>query len=396
MATLWYDGSMMRTQPCSPVHPSSPRATRLLRTRIEWSRLLALVLSVALSACGSATPATTATGMPTATLPPTAGSAPPPPLRPSPTATAVPTPTATPIPSPTPTPHPFEPYTIEGLRARDYPGGTIEILEELAATEAYTRYLIAYPSDGLTITGILQVPYGEGPFPVVVLNHGYIPPEQYVSGSDTWRPADYLARRGFLTLAPDFRGWAGSDEGEDFFRGGLVVDALNLVSSLDSLPQAAPERVGMWGHSMGGGVTSKAIVVDPRIKAAVLYAPVSAHEADVMEKWGREMLERADEEDPRWQLYREAIENPEWLERASPIGYLNAVTAAVEIHQGTADTVTPPEWAEAIHEALVAAGADVAYYSYPGQNHALEGKAWTLFLERITAFYEQELGRQTE
>ncbi|NLF00754.1 MAG: alpha/beta fold hydrolase [Anaerolineales bacterium] len=362
--------------------------------RALWMALGLLLACGLLAACGGTaevehTMAPTAPSAPTQTATPTP--TPLPTATPSPTPTPSPTATPTPVPTPTPTPHPFAAHTIEGLRARDYPGGAIEILEEQAVTEDYTRYLIAYPSDDLRITGILQIPHGEGPFPVIILNHGYIPPEQYVSGSDTWRPADYLARRRYLTLSPDFRGWAGSDEGDTFFRAGLVVDALNLISSLPSLPQADVERIGMWGHSMGGGVTSKAIVVDPRIKAAVLYGPVSAHEADVVAKWGGEMLDNVGTPDARQELFAQVVQDPEFLELASPIYYFSAVTAPVEIHQGAADTTTPPEWAEAIRAALEAEGKDVAYYSYPGQGHAFQGQSWTLFLERITAFYDRVL-----
>jgi len=353
--------------------------------------VLALILGLAMSAAGCSH--STPTILPSTTPSPTRWPTVTPTLTLTPTKVPTPTPTSTPTPTPTATPHPLEPYTIEGLRARDYPGGTVEVQEEVAVTSAYTRYLIAYPSDGLTITGVMQVPHGEGPFPVIILNHGYIPPERYVSGSDTWRPADYLAQHGYLTLAPDFRGWGGSDSGDDFFHGGLVIDALNLVSSLPSLPQANSKQVGMWGHSMGGGVTARAMVIDPRIKAAVLYAPVSANYAEVIERWTPEIPEAGETDDPRWASYRQAMGDPLLLGRASPINYFDLVTAPVQIHQGTADTSTPPEWAEAIHAALLAAGKEVEYYTYEGQGHAFQGQAWTVFLERVRAFFDQHVGQ---
>ncbi|MFQ6059036.1 MAG: alpha/beta hydrolase family protein, partial [Anaerolineae bacterium] len=221
-------------------------------------------------------------------------------------------------------------------------------------------------------------------------NHGYIPPSRYWSGADTWRAADYLARHGYLTIAPDFRGWGGSDRGHNFFRSGLVIDVLNLISSLPSLPQADPERVGMWGHSMGGGVTTKAIVIDPRIKAAVLYAPVSADDTVVMRRWGR-WIRGGDPDDPMWRSYRQAVRDRAFLRRTSPINYFDSVTAAVQIHQGTADTTTPPRWAQAIRDGLEAAGKQVEYYAYPGQGHAFQGKAWSLFMQRVTAFFDRHL-----
>jgi len=223
----------------------------------------AAVIAAAPTATPLPTLTATASHTPTQTPTPTAS------RTPTPTATATPTQTPSPTVTPTATPHPMEPFTIEGLRAQSFPGGQIEIHWTYTTTAAFTRYFIAYPSTdplidsghALTITGVMNIPHGQGPFPVVILNHGYIPPERYWSGADTFFASEYLAQHGYLTIAPDFRGWGGSDSGSNFFRTGLVIDALNLLSSLPSLPQADPQRVGMWGHSMGGGVTTKAITI---------------------------------------------------------------------------------------------------------------------------------------
>lgn len=280
-------------------------------------------------------------------------------------------------------------YTIEGLRAREYLGGAIQVRSVLTTTQTFTRYYIDYPSDDLTITGIMQIPPGEGPFPVVILNHGYIPPARYWSGADTWKAAEYLNGQGFATISPDFRGWGQSDRGDNFFRTGLLIDALNLIGSLPSVPQLDPERVGMWGHSMGGGVTTKAITVDPRIKAAVLYAPVSGDDSEVFARWGASV--RADVDERLGRAYAEALLSPEFLARTSPIYYFDGVTAPVQIHIGTADTSTPPQWAEAIHQALQTAGKEVEFFVYPRQGHALEGESWQLFMERVTDFFNRHL-----
>ena len=53
---------------------------------------------------------------------------------------------------------------------------------------------------------MMAVPKGQGPFPVIILNHGYIAPSQYWTGADTYDASTYLASRGFLTISPDFRG----------------------------------------------------------------------------------------------------------------------------------------------------------------------------------------------
>jgi dienelactone hydrolase len=312
--------------------------------------------------------------------------------------------------APTPISHPLADYTIEGLRARTYPGGTLRLRSVMTVTTVFTRYYIDYPSDGLTITGIMQVPQGDGPFPVVILNHGYIPRTSYWSGADTWNAAEYLNRRGYLTIAPDFRSWGESDVDNSFFSTGQVVDVLNLISSLPSVPDADFGRVGMWGHSMGGGITTKAITIDPRIKAAVLYAPVSADDADVLARWGTgcklgpsgqlaancagaEVLV-SDVAETLAEAYAQAVSNPELLYQTSPIHYFDFVATPVQIHIGTADTRTPPEWSATIREALQDAGKEVEYFTYPGQGHVFKGEHWQLFMERVADFFDRHLIQQ--
>jgi dipeptidyl aminopeptidase/acylaminoacyl peptidase len=193
------------------------------------------------------------------------------------------------------------------------------------------------------------------------------------------------------------------------FGTGQVIDVLNLISSPSSVPEADPERVGMWGHSMGGGVTTKALTIDPRIKAAVLYAPVSADDAQVLARWGTgcrggQSDASADEcagaevltsdIDERLHLaYRHAVSDPQFLYQVSPINYFDSVVAPVQIHIGTQDTTTPPEWSATIHRAFLETGKEVEYFAYPGQGHAFEGEGWRSFIERTAEFFDQHLAK---
>jgi hypothetical protein len=107
-------------------------------------------------------------------------------------------PTLTPIPTPLPTIEEWiYPYTIPGLRQHEYQSGEIKVGEMLEETDLFTRYAIEYPSDGLTITGIMQIPrVGRGPFPVIVMNHGFFSRQVYASGDGTDRAAEFLNRHG--------------------------------------------------------------------------------------------------------------------------------------------------------------------------------------------------------
>lgn len=47
---------------------------------------------------------------------------------------------------------------------------------------------------------------------------------------------------------------------------------LNAVASLQAYEDADPNRIGMWGHSMGGLLTLRAAVVSQDIKAGVIWS----------------------------------------------------------------------------------------------------------------------------
>ncbi len=327
------------------------------------------------------------------------------------TATIAPTATTAPVSSPAPTvtqlPFLMYPYTIAGLRGRAYPGGPINLRSQLALTATYTRWLIDYPSDGLTITGILQIPRGEGPFPVIVLNHGYVNRWEYKSGDGTDRLAETLNRAGYLTVSPDYRSWGGSDMGASFFYTGLAVDVLNLLTSLPSIPQADVTRVGMLGHSMGGGVTAKVLAVDAgaHIRAGVFYAPVSADDADIIGRWATgcigdkaistcyaaDIVPDAVPGDLK-DAYLQAASDPQTLREISPIYHLEGLAAPVQIHIGAEDgqyfSAVPPEWSQKLQDALVAAQKPSELFWYEGQGHSFIGDGRDLFLQRVVVFFD--------
>lgn len=309
------------------------------------------------------------------------------------------------------TPDPLLPYTISGLQQREFPGGEIEVQTILKQNNAFTQYYISYPSDGLTITGLMYMPPVEGPLPTLILLHGYIDRDRYFAGADTWQVAEFFVRQGYLVLAPDLRSWGGSDTGLSLFHTGLVVDVLNLISSLPTLPQADPQTVGLWGHSMGGGIVTKVLTVDDRVRAAILYAPNSADDADLIARWGAGCLPgqsqaAGDHCNPAEiippntapdliEAYLAAAANPDFLQRVAPIHHLQSVSAPVQIHIGTADgqslVETPVEWSAKLHEALQAASQDVSYFTYDGQGHSFTGESWTTLLQRALSFFNTQL-----
>jgi len=370
------------------------RACLFIRTATLWRASLVFIVFAACQPLSPSLPAT---------LPPT--------LIPVGSATPSPIPTLTLTPSATPTIEELIfPYTIDGLRGHDFQGGKIHIRSTLDENEKYTTYLIAYPSDGLTITGVMQIPVGEGPFPVIVMNHGFFSRSVYNSGDGTDRASAFLAEHGYITLASDYRSWGDSDVGYSFFYSGLVIDVVNLINAIPSIKQADPKRIGMWGHSMGGGVTMKVLTIDSRINAAVLYSPVSADDLDVINRWGMgclgdiaqgELIIGCNSSDvipddlPRemQDAYRFAASDADTLREIAPFYHLDYVTVPIQIHYGTEDgkfiSGTPPQWSVKLTQALRDAGKEVEMLQYDGEGHSFIGQPWFDFMTRTLRFFDR-------
>ena len=224
-----------------------------------------------LTACSGGDESSNATRTPSAS--PTTSA----PTEPSPTATPTPTESETTAPEPKPAPYPV---SLPAYFEREPDGGDLRLGAVRERTAAYTSYDASYRSGHLRVTGVLNIPTGKGPFPTVVLAHGYIDPAMYISGETMTRERDYLARQGYVTLHIDYRNHAQSskDPGNDGnLRNGYTIDAINAALALKAHPAVDPERVALIGRSMGGGVVYNAIVAKPGVfQAAVAYAPVSS------------------------------------------------------------------------------------------------------------------------
>jgi uncharacterized protein len=309
---------------------------------------------------------------------------------PLPTATASPSPTITSSPTLTPTPDPYAGLTIAALAARTYGGGELEIEAVLGETAAFTRYLITYPSDGLTIYGFMNVPHVGSSFPVAIVLHGYVTPSQYQTLAYTTRYADHLATAGYLVIHPNLRNYPPSDSGPDPFRTGYAADVLNLIAvireqSLDdlgTLRRADRERIHLWGHSMGGGIALRVATVNnaPYLRSIVLYGSMSGDEAlnyERIRQWSG---------GSSGQFEREAT--PAQLEAISPIYHLDRLQTAVAVHHSLADDTVPVEWSQDLCRRLEAMAHPVVCYFYEDLPHTFRGNGDLLFMERVAAFFD--------
>ncbi|MCO5196284.1 MAG: alpha/beta fold hydrolase [Anaerolineae bacterium] len=333
----------------------------------------------------------TATAVPQTSPPPATPAAPSTPIptaSPTPTATATSTATATPL--PTATPDPYAALSIDALAKRTYGGGQLEIVDLLLETETFKRYLITYPSDGLTIYGFMNVPNEGVKFPVALVLHGYIDPEAYEVEAYTTRYADKLAEAGYFVIHPNFRNYPPSDNGPDPYRIGYATDVLNLIAILREqsrdpdgvLRRAEADYIHLMGHSMGGGVALRVATVWPdAVKAVILYGSMSGDERLNYEQ----ISEWTDGRVGAFELDASA----ETLAQISPIDHLDRLQSPIAIHHSHADTVVPVAWSEALCAELEALGHPVACYFYNGVPHTFNGPTDELFMGRMIDFFRE-------
>lgn len=342
-----------------------------------------LALSMLLTACAEAAPLPTSTPVPATNTPTQTSTL-------EPTATFTPAPTATPIP---------DPMSIIALRNREYPGSEITIVKELERGANYRRYYAYYLSEGYKIYALLTIPNGEKPeggFPAIVFNHGYIPPDVYKTTERYIAYVDQIARAGYVVFRIDYRG---HDQSEGEATGaygdpGYQVDVMNALASLKQHPDVNPEKLGMWGHSMGGYLTLRAMVISDDIKAGVIWAGVVGSYPDLLYNWRRTgaFTPSPSSTGRGWrsawiEKYGTPEQNPAFWDSVSATSYLADLSGPLELHHGTADEDVPVEFSIRLAELGRQSGQIVNLYTYEGDNHNISNY-FTQAMNQTIAFYD--------
>ncbi|MFZ1396647.1 MAG: alpha/beta fold hydrolase, partial [Candidatus Promineifilaceae bacterium] len=289
------------------------------------------------------------------------------------------------------TPDPYADLTIAALSARSYGGGQLEIIDTLEEGEIFTRYLITYPSDGLTVYGFMNVPNEGDNFPVALLLHGYIDPAEYDTIAYTRRYADALAVAGYFVIHPNFRNYPPSDEGPNPYRIGYAIDVLNLIAIIREqsqdpfgyLRRADEDQIHLWGHSMGGGVALRVLTVnnDVYLRTAVLYGAMSG---DERQNYEQIQIWSGGQNGPF-----ELAATDAQLGQISPIYFLDRINAAVSIHHSDGDETVPIAWSQDLCERLRGLQKRVECFTYYATPHTFRGEADALFMERVTRFFNE-------
>lgn len=285
------------------------------------------------------------------------------------------------------------------MRDREYPGSDIVIEQTLTPASSYARYIASYKSDGYKIFALLTIPNGPKPksgCPVVVFNHGYIPPSQYRTTERYLAYTDTFSRNGYIVFKSDYRGH-GNSEGPaagGYGSPDYSVDVLNAISSLKRYPDVDPARMVMWGHSMGGQVTLRAMVISKDIKAGVIWAGVVAPYSDIATRWFRGSLSvsptptffRGGWRNSLVRLFGAPDENPDFWNLISPNSYLKEISGPLQLHHDTQDHEVPYAMSELLYQEMKDAGQYVELFSYAGDDHNIAAEFDTAITRSLQFF----------
>lgn len=302
-----------------------------------------------------------------------------------------------------PTPVPFYEMTIPYLRERSYDSNLAK--PELESQNYnYDSYLTSYKSDGLKINAQLTIPTGDRPiegYPAIVFVHGYIPPTLYTTLSNYASYVDYLASNGFVILKIDLRGHGGSEGTPSgaYYSSDYVVDVLNAYSALQKNSDINPDGIGIWGHSMAGNVTTRALAAKPDIPAAVIWAGAVYTYSD-MQEFGiddnsyRPPVNNTERQKKRDQLFATHGQfdpkNSFWSSVVAT-NYLNDIKGAVQLNHAVDDDVVNIGYSRGLDKLLDEAGVENELKEYPSGGHNITGVNFNTAMKNTVEFFKKYL-----
>ena len=213
---------------------------------------------------------------------------------------------------------------------------------------------------------------------------GYVDQEIYETGDGTRKAAARFAENGFITVAPDFLGYAQSDpEAQNIFesRFQTYTTVLSLLKSLDQIDKWDGKNIFIWGHSNGGQIALIVLEITTNKYPTTLWAPVS-------KPFPYSILYYTDEAEDKGKLIRRELAKFEELydvELFSLDNYLDRIQAPLQIHQGTNDNAVPGGWSDGLVGKLEKLEKDIIYYKYPANHNMVP--AWNIVVNRDVSFF---------
>ncbi|HEU5422896.1 MAG TPA: S9 family peptidase [Nitrolancea sp.] len=237
----------------------------------------------------------------------------------------------------------------------------------LGAEPVMPEHVAWQSSDGLTVHGLLFTPREQRPgqHPLVISIHGG-PVGQTLPN---WQGhVQYLVDRGYVVLAPNYRGSKGYGRGfmEKLYGdwgGGDLQDNISGAKMVIERGLVDPRKVIAMGGSAGGYSTLICMTKAPDFfRAGVCRFGIGDLATFTDKTWIFERHYIA-------KLMGAPGANSALYYDRSPVHHVANVREPLLILQGEEDIVCHPSQMNEMVEALRAAGKDVEYHTYPGEGH---------------------------
>jgi dipeptidyl aminopeptidase/acylaminoacyl peptidase len=139
------------------------------------------------------------------------------------------------------------------------------------AVDGIAQVSVTYPSNGVTIRGVVYLPAGNGSHPGVLLNHD----GSHGVDAALMRRARDLAKLGYVVMTPAYRSDSGS-LGKATENAQEVGDVLAAAQGLAQHPRVADKQLAIMGTSHGAFVSMLAVMQNPKQFRCVAQASGAA------------------------------------------------------------------------------------------------------------------------
>ena len=146
---------------------------------------------------------------------------------------------------------------------------------------------------------------------------------------------------------------------------GFYIDAWRGIDFLLSRGEVDPDRIGVTGHSQGGGLAVVTAAMRPEIKAASSGAPYLCGFMDSVELTHTYPYQEIGDYLRLHPDRRESVE--ETLSYFDGVNFASRITCPIIVSVGLQDNVCPPETGYAVFNAI--SSTDKKMYAYDGHGH---------------------------
>jgi dienelactone hydrolase len=344
--------------------------------------------------------------------------------------------------------------SIEYLSNRSYES-SLHILQKLGDFDGYSSYAVEYDSDGLALRALMNVPSSQMPekgFPTLIMNHGHAGnnwvalKENYSTDQDSEEyrkrvsrlPITRYAREGFVVLYPDYRGHGNSenfglnegywqvdrhgkkvlsgagkpiprvldDDGLRFngwlYSAYYTIDVLNLIAALSDF-EGFPNKQGidmtnifMWGRSLGGDVSARAITCTDKVNAVSLWVPATTSLWDQAHHYHYDSPDYADGISMEnlfveLKTYNKVNNTQLVTHDLIPNNFIRQVKGPVMIQVSIDDRGVRSAWGIQYHYELQEYGIETELEIYAGDDHVFKGDVLEQAIQADLKFFRSHM-----